>query len=84
MPTLPAGTISAEREMSSLKFIKNGLQASQSNRKLNDFGILHNGRNVADKLDFDKLTAVFATKKVKTVIFQSCVFFQKFAQNCIF
>lgn len=63
--TLPIGSASAERVMSSLKIIKEYRRASLAEDTLNNFSILYVERAVANTLNLDSAMEVFAERKAR-------------------
>nr|XP_014349178.1 PREDICTED: zinc finger MYM-type protein 1-like [Latimeria chalumnae] len=61
--TLPVSSANAERSFSRLKIIKNYLQSSMSEERLSDLALLSIERDLADKLEYEKVIDTFAKMK---------------------
>uniref|UniRef100_H3ACH6 TTF-type domain-containing protein n=1 Tax=Latimeria chalumnae TaxID=7897 RepID=H3ACH6_LATCH len=66
--TLPVSSANAERSFSRSKLIKNYLRNSMSEERLSDLALLSIERDLADKLDYEKVIDVFAKQNTINVV----------------
>ncbi|CAA7027641.1 unnamed protein product [Microthlaspi erraticum] len=67
--TIPISVACAERSFSKLKLIKNYLRSTMSQERLNGLSMISIEQDLAEKLDYSKLTDDFASKKARRVKF---------------
>ena len=68
--TVPMTSVSAERSFSAMKIIKMYLRNSMSQERLSSLAVIHTEKELAQKIDFDRVIDRFGSIKNLRLLFK--------------